>query len=94
MENGVSPSLIVPVNGRLIYLYANTTYKSPADQQWAEKSVLAWRDAVMAVNPRVEGPEADKSSAYKLGKAAGFGLVGGLVGGLALWIIRKFRKNA
>src|SRR5262249_54333433 len=54
----VAAGIVTPVNGRLLYLYANSDYRSEADRQWAETTVQAWRNAVIAANPRVEGPSA------------------------------------
>lgn len=86
---GVVAGMIVPVNGRLIYLYANADFKSPADQQWAENSVTAWRDAVRAVNPRLQGPSGKNSLFDGAGRSAIIGAIAGAVGGLVAMLLRK-----
>ncbi|WP_395716743.1 hypothetical protein [Prosthecobacter sp.] len=89
---GVIASMIVPVNGRLIYLYANADFKSQADRQWAEKAVTDWRDAVLAANPRVEGPPASRSIFDGVGRSAIIGAIAGVIGGLVAMLLRKKRK--
>lgn len=86
----VSATMIVPVNGRLIYLYANADFKSEADRKWAEQAVTAWRDAVLAVNPRVEGPDVSSSIFDGVGRTA---LIGAIVGGLAAVIAMLLKKK-
>ena len=90
---GVIAAALVPVNGRLIYLYANSDYRSESDRQWTEKAVAAWRDAVVAANPRVEGPPA-KASVFSgaLRSALIGGAAGGVIG-LVMALFRKFRKK-
>ena len=91
---GVIAAVLVPVNGRLIYLYANSDYRSESDRQWAEKAVAAWRDAVVAANPRVEGPPG-KFSIFNgtLRSALIGGMAGGVIG-LVMALFRKFKKKA
>lgn len=86
----VAAGLIVPVNGRLIYLYANADFNSPADQQWVERSVLAWRDAVLAVNPRMQGPSGRGPLFEGVGRST---LIGAVVGGCAALILVLFKKR-
>lgn len=86
----VSATMIVPVNGRLIYLYANADFKSEADRKWTEQAVTAWRDAILAVNPRVEGPDVDSSIFDGIGRTT---LIGGIVGGLVALIAMLFKKK-
>ncbi len=81
-EKIVVASMIVPVNGRLIYLYANADLKSEADRQWVEKAVKTWCDAVVAANPRVEGPPASTSIFDGVGRSAIIGAIVGALGGL------------
>ena len=89
----VVASMIVPVNGRLIYLYANADLKSEADRQWAEKAVMAWRDVVVAANPRVEGPPGNTSIFDGVGRSALIGaIVGGCIGLFAM-LFKKLRKS-
>ncbi|WP_395749324.1 hypothetical protein [Prosthecobacter sp.] len=90
----VAASMIVPVNGRLIYLYANTDLKSEADRKWAEQSVTAWRDMVLAANPRVEGPAARSSIFKGVGRAAIVGAIIGGVGALVAVFAVLLRKKA
>jgi len=90
---GVIASMIVPVNGRLIYLYANADFKSDADRQWAEKAVTEWRDAVLAANPRVEGPPASRSIFDGVGSSAIIGAIAGAIGGLVAMLLKKKRKT-
>lgn len=54
-SRGVVAAVLVPVNGRLLYLYSNYPYSSEADRLAAEASVKMWRDAVVAANPRIKG---------------------------------------
>jgi len=84
----VAAAMMVPVNGRLIYLYANSAFESDADRKWAEQAVTAWRDAVVAANPQVAGPPARPSS-RGVGRSA---LVGGLVGGLTAFLFVIFKN--
>jgi hypothetical protein len=89
---GVIASMIVPINGRLVYLYANADFKSEADRQWAEKAVTGWRDAVLAANPRVEGPPASRSIFDGVGRSAIIGAIVGAIGGLVAMLLKKKRK--
>ncbi|MDB6004623.1 MAG: hypothetical protein JWR15_1610 [Prosthecobacter sp.] len=86
----VIASMIVPVNGRLIYLYANADFKSEADRKWAEQAVTMWRDAVLAVNPRVEGPDVSSSIFDGVGSST---VIAGIVGGLAAVIVLLFKRK-
>jgi hypothetical protein len=86
----VTASMIVPVNGRLIYLYANADLKSEADRKWAEQSVTAWRDLVVAANPRVEGPAGSSSIFDGVGRSA---IIGAILGGLGALFAMLFRKK-
>lgn len=90
---GVIASMIVPVNGRLIYLYANADFKSDADRLWAEKAVTEWRDAVLAANPRVEGPPASRSIFDGVGRSTIIGAIAGAIGGLVAMWFKKKRKT-
>lgn len=86
----VVASVIVPVNGRLIYLYANAGFNSAADRTWAEQAVTAWRDQVIAANPRVEGPAVTSSIFQGLGRSTVIGaIIGALVGGAAMLLKKK-----
>ena len=89
----VVATMIVPTNGRLIYLYANADLKSEADRQWAEKAVMAWRNAVVAANPRVEGPPASTSIFDGVGNSAVIGAIVGAVGGLLVMLFKKMKKS-
>lgn len=89
----VIASMIVPVNGRLIYLYANADYNSPADRAWAEQAVTAWRDVVVAANPRVEGPSAKGLDFKRIGRS---GVIGAVIGGIVALValLSKKKKQA
>ena len=86
----VVAGMIVPVNGRLIYLYSNADFNSEADRTWAEQAVTAWRDVVVAANPRVEGPAAGGFNFEKIGRS---GVIGAVIGGLAAGIAMLFKKK-
>ncbi|WP_395743725.1 hypothetical protein [Prosthecobacter sp.] len=87
---GVVATMIVPVNGRLLYLYANAGFNSPADRTWAEQAVTAWRDAVLAANPRVEGPAAGLLDFNSIGRS---GLIGAIIGGVVALAALLFKKK-
>jgi len=91
---GVVAGMFVPVNGRLIFLYANATFNSAADRQWAERSVTAWRDAVQAVNPRLQGPPGQKGLFDGVGRTAIIGAIAGAVGGLIAVLSKKKKAQA
>jgi len=92
-DKGVVAGMIVSVNGRMIYLYANADFKSEADRNWAEEAVSAWRNAVVAANPRVEGPSSRFPLLNGVGRSAMVGaVIGGLVG-LLSWMFRKRRQK-
>ena len=82
--------MIVPVNGRLVFLYANADFNSVADRTWAEQAVTTWRDVVVAANPRVEGPAAVGFDFAKIGRS---GLIGAFTGGLAVAIAMLLKKK-
>jgi hypothetical protein len=86
----VIASMIVPVNGRLIFLYANADFNSASDRAWAEQAVTTWRDAVVAANPRVEGPAAGGFDFTRVGRS---GLIGGIVGGVAALAAMLLKKK-
>lgn len=88
----VIASMIVPINGRLVYLYANGDLKSPDDRQSVEKAVTDWRDAVLAANPRIEGPAGFAFDFASVARASLIGvIVGGCIGGLVM-LFKKLRK--
>ncbi|WP_395737222.1 hypothetical protein [Prosthecobacter sp.] len=89
----VTAGMIVPVNGRLIYLYANTDLKTEADRKWAEQSVTAWRDTVLAANPRVEGPAVRTSVFKSVGRSAIMGAIVGGAAALVAMLAVLFRKK-
>jgi len=90
-SKGVIASMIVPVNGRLIYLYANADFHSEADRQWAEKAVTSWRDVVVASNPRLEGPPASTSIFDGIRRST---IIGAIVGALVGLIAMLFKKKS
>lgn len=91
-SKNVTASMIVPVNGRMLFLYALSDYHTPEDRQWAEKAVSAWRDAVVAANPRIEGPP----GGFDFGQVGRTALIGGVCGGLirlVSMLLKKFKKG-
>lgn len=86
----VVASMIVPANGRLIYLNANADFHSEADRVWAQQAVTAWRDAVLAANPRVAGPSAGGVDFTSLGRS---GVIGAVIGGVAAAVAMLFKKK-
>lgn len=87
-------AIMTPVNGRLLNLYAYSDYAGEADRQWAEKAVSAWRDAIQAANPRVQGPSAGLFDFGRIGTSAMRGAVIGAVVGLAIWLFKRKKKDA
>lgn len=55
-----------------------------------EKSVTAWRNAVVAANPRLAGPEA-KPSIFR--GSLKMGIIGGVIGGLVVAIKMMVAKK-
>jgi hypothetical protein len=89
----VVAALMTPVNGRLLTFYATGPFKGEADRQWAETSVAAWRDTVVAANPKVVGP-ALGFDWTKVGRSTVIGaLIGGVIG-LVGWLGRKATRRA
>ena len=88
----VTAAMMTPVNGRIISFYATSEFGSDEDRAWTESSVKAWRDAVQAANPRYIGTASTGISAYELGRITGFGLVVGVVVGLAIWLSKRGRQ--
>lgn len=89
----VTSCMTVPVNGRLLFLYAQSDFKSEEDRKWGEQAVTAWRDAILAANPRVEGPSASLFDWSSVGRS---GLIGGIIGclvGLVSWLTKKKKAN-
>jgi len=85
----VVAGMLVPVNGRLLYLYANSDFNSPADRSWAEQAVTTWRDVIVAANPRVEGPAAG----FDFTRVGRSGLIGAVIGGVVAVIALLFKKK-
>jgi hypothetical protein len=75
----VVAAIMSPVNGRLLNFYCTKPYAGDTDRQEVEKAVSAWRDAVVAANPRVAGPAA-KSSIFS--NTLTMAAIGGAIGGL------------
>jgi hypothetical protein len=91
IEKKVTSAMMVPVNGRLILLYSLSNFASEEDRKWAESAVATWRDAVVAANPRVQGPDRMGSMFNGVSRSA---LIGGCVGvlvGLVGVIIKKLK---
>lgn len=90
-SRNVVSALLVPVNGRLLYLYSNSGYENEADRLAVESSVKAWRDAIVAANPRVKGSFLG-SLTKGVGKSAAIGAIaGGIVAILAV-LYRRFKR--
>jgi hypothetical protein len=87
----VVAAVLVPVNGRLLYLYSNAEFKDDADRQAVESSVLAWRDAIVAANPRVEGSFLG-SLTKGVGKSAMTGAIAGGIVALLAVLYRRFKR--
>ena len=88
-SRSVVACLMVPVNGRLVNLYATAPFHDKADQDQAETAVKAWRDSLVAANPRVEGP----AGGFDWTKVGRSGVIGAIVGGLAAGLAALFRKG-
>lgn len=87
----VTAGVVVPVNGRLLYLYSIADFHSPADRQWVEKAAGAWRDAVVAVNPRLAGPSGKRE--FDFNSVGRSGIVGGIIGGVVALFALLFKKK-
>jgi hypothetical protein len=74
----VVATLMVPVNGRMLSLYATRPYANNEDRLAAEKAVVAWRDAIVAANPRVAG----SSGWFDWGSVGRSVVIGAVIGGL------------
>lgn len=83
----VVAAMLVPVNGRLLFLYSNSGYSSEADRLSTEASVKSWRDAVVAANPRIKG-----SSRKGIGHSAMVGAIAGGIVALLAGIYRRFKR--
>ena len=69
-------AMVAPVQERMLYLYAHAKYGSVEDRQWAEKSLITWRDAIFEANnpkPAVAESSADTSVAIAPGSIAAAG---------------------
>lgn len=98
-ENGEAVSnravvacLMAPVNGRAVTLYSTAPYTARGDITEVQQSVLAWRDAIQSVNPRLEGPAAGFDW-ERLGFTTGMGAGIGLVAGFFIWIFGKSKRR-
>lgn len=87
----VVAALLVPVNGRLLYLYSNSGYENEADRLAVESSVKTWRDAIVAANPRVKGSFLG-SLTKGVGKSAAVGAIAGGVVALLAVLYRRFKR--
>jgi hypothetical protein len=90
----IAAAVVSPVNGRLLSFYANYPYEKESDRADAEKAVAAWRDAVVAANPQIAGPEAPESGGRRIGKLAGYGIGAALVVGAIIFMNRKKAARA
>ena len=92
-DRSVVSSIVVPVSGRLLFLYHTRPYQTEADQKNAESSLIAWRNSILAANPKVEGPSASMFNFYSLGKNVGTAaVIGGVIGGM-VGLVRSFAKK-
>ncbi len=94
-SRSIAACLMIPINGRGVNLYSTAPYRQESDRQEVETSVKAWRDAILAVNPKVRGPAAGFDW-EKVASSAGAGAGIGLVFGFFAWISKKWkgRKTA
>jgi hypothetical protein len=87
----VVAAVLVPVNGRLLYLYSNAGYQSEADRLAVERSVRVWRDAIVAANPEFTGSRAG-SLTQGVGKSAMVGAIAGGIVALLAVVYRRFKR--
>lgn len=70
------------VGHQLVYFYTYALERTPADRDWARRSLSAWVDAARAANPddaAVEAAAAPRHSNW-LARTLGFAVLGGLIG--------------
>jgi len=91
-SRSVVACLMVPVNGRLVYLYSTGPFASKADQERVELGVRVWRDDVVTANPRVQGPPGGFDW-LSVGRSTVIGAVVGVMVGLAGWLAKKFKRT-
>lgn len=88
-ERQVCAAVVAPVNGRLVNFYAYSNYAGEDDRAWVETAARTWKDAAMAVNPRVPGSVLDGFDFGSVGRSALIGGVVGLVIGLGQWLRKR-----
>jgi len=86
----VAAAMMSPVNGRLVNFYATLPYSGEADRIAAEKIVTGWREAVVAANPRVAGP--DVPGGWFSGTLR-MAIIGGVIGALVAGLWKAFAKK-
>jgi hypothetical protein len=82
--------LMMPLNGRLLYLYHGMPYRTEADQKNTETGVLNWGQQVAAANPAFAGPPAKDKGIF--GGTARAALIGAAAG-LVFFVVRKFLRK-
>jgi len=94
-DRSVVSAIVTPVNGRLLFLYCSQPYQSDADQKKAEASLVAWRNGILAANPKIEGPSASSFSFYNLGRATVVGaMIGAFVGLVSKWLKSRLKSRS
>lgn len=90
-SRAVGACLMTPVNGRLVALYSTAPYTGEPSQKEVESTVQAWRDAVVAINPKIKGPAAGFDWEQVIRQTVIGGGIGLLVG-IGIWIAKKFKR--
>lgn len=93
-ERQVCAAVVAPVNGRMVNFYAYSNYADEADRHWVETAARAWKDAALAVNPRVPGSMLEGFDLDSVGRSALIGGVVGLVIGLGQWLRKRRGQKA
>lgn len=83
-------AIVSAVNGRMVNFYATLRYEAESDRTAAEKIVTGWRDAVVAANPRLAGPEAPGGWFSGTLRMA---IIGGAIGALVVILKMAFTKK-
>lgn len=90
-SRAVGACVMAPVNGRLIALYSTAPYTGEPSQKEVESTVQAWRDAIVAINPKVQGP----AGGFDWEKVLRQTIIGagiGLLVGIGMWVAKKFKR--
>ncbi len=82
-ERVITAAMMTTVNGRLLYFYATSPFRTNADREWAETKVRDWARATVAANP-----SAANTGVFGIFSRIGSpAIVGGVVGAIAAVII-------